>query len=65
MVTGQHPLQHLSRVAAQMEAIRYLHGLRRSLADAVGVGAGAVAADNLDVRLATQPTGKRGGGAIG
>jgi hypothetical protein len=65
MVPGQHALEHLSRVAAQMEAIGDLYGVRYSLADAIGVGTGAVAADNLDLRLLAQPTRKGGSGAIG
>ncbi len=65
MVTRQHPFEYLPRVAAQVKAIRYLYGVRRSLADAIGVGTGAVAADNLDLWLVTQPGGEGGCGAIG
>lgn len=35
-----------------------MHCVRRSLVDAVGVGTGAVAADNRDLWLLAQPTGK-------
>jgi hypothetical protein len=65
MVTCQHSLEHLPYVAAQVKTICYLHGVRRSLADAIGVGTGAVAADNLDLRLLAQPTRKGGSSAIG
>jgi hypothetical protein len=65
MVTGQHPFEYLPRVATQVKAIRDLYGVRHSLADAVGIGTGAVAADNLDLRLLAQPTSEGGSGAIG
>lgn len=59
-VTIHHALQGLAEVAEQMPAVGGLHGIRCPLPHGIGVGAGAVAGDNLDPFMALEPGGERG-----
>lgn len=50
-----------AQVAQQVPTICDLHGIRRTLPSAVGVGAGAIARDHLNARMRLQPGGKSAG----
>ena len=54
----------VAEVAQQMPTIRSLNGLWRSQPDALGVGAGAIAGDDFDLRMGCQPSGNGFGLAI-
>jgi hypothetical protein len=58
-------LDSLSEVAEQMPSVSNLNGAWRALADPVGIGAGAIAGDDLDAGTILQPGGDGGGLAIG
>ena len=66
---GRVPVEHLpervTAVAQQVPAVGDLDRLRRPLADAVGVGTGAVAADDLDAGMALEPGRQRLGLPVG
>ena len=57
-------LNSLSKVAQQVPAIGNLGRAWSALADAIGIGAGAIAGDNLDARAVTQPGGDGGSFAV-
>ncbi len=56
---GEHHLQHLGQVLQQVEAVGDLNCPRRTVAGALGVGAGAIAGDHLHAGMAAQPCGQR------
>ena len=58
-------LDGLADVAEQVPSIGDLDGVRGTLADAVGVGTGTIAGDDLDARPVTQPGGDGSSLAIG
>jgi len=58
-------LDGLSRIAEQVPGIGDLDGVWGALTNAVGVGAGTIAGDDLDPRTITQPDRDGGGLAIG
>jgi len=51
-------------IRAQVKAIGYLDRVRSTLLAALGVGATAIADDDLDAGMAAQPIGEDLGGAI-
>jgi hypothetical protein len=63
---GDDGLLHCTAQAVpQVPAVADLHRVWCALADGLGVGSGAVAADDLGSGMLTQPRGQRGGLAIG
>ena len=58
-------LDSLAEVAEQVPSIGDLDGIRGTLPDAIGVGAGMIAGDDLDARPVPQPGGNGGGLAVG
>ena len=58
-------LDRLAEVAEQVPAIGDLEGVRGTLTDAVGIGTGTIAGDNLDAWPLTQPGSDGGGLAVG
>ena len=61
----EHAAERITAVAQQMPPVGDLNGLRRSLAGALGVGAGPIADDDLDRRMVLEPRGQGLGRAIG
>lgn len=51
----EHPGQGVAKVAQEVEAVRDLDSLGCAVPNAIGVGAGAVARDDLDAGMAVQP----------
>ena len=64
-VTEQEPFQRITQMVHQVKAVDDLHGLRRTVPNALGRQATAVAADDLDTRMRLQPLGDGRRGAIG
>ncbi len=60
MVTHQQALQGLAGIGRHMIAVRDLDGRRGAPARPIGVGAAAIAADNLPPRMLGQPAFQRG-----
>jgi hypothetical protein len=58
-------LQRVAAVPQQVPSVRDLRGVRRPGPDAVGVGPGAVAGDDLDAGAGAQPGRERGRLAVG
>jgi hypothetical protein len=56
-MAGHQLLDVLSEVVPQVPTVGDLHGQRSTLTGAVGIGAGAVAAHDLDAGVLTQPVG--------
>ena len=57
MMTGEDLPQGVGHIVQEMPAICGLDGRGGALADAIGVGAGTVAGDDLDARMGFQPCG--------
>jgi hypothetical protein len=73
MLSGAHrggtvPIRQASdsvtKIAEQMPPVSDLHGTGRALANAVGVGAGAITGDDLNTGTIAQPCGESGRFAI-
>src|SRR4051812_50106618 len=65
MMVIEHTAERITAVTQQMPPVGDLNGLRRSLAGALGVGAGPIADDDLDRRMVLEPRGQGLGRAIG
>ena len=61
---SQHLVHGGTRIGGQVEAMGDLDGIGRALLAAFGVRAGAIADDDLDARVATEPVGEHVGRAI-
>jgi hypothetical protein len=55
MVTANNGLNGVAKIAQQMPPITHLNRVRSSLTDAVRVGAGSIAGNNLNPGMLTQP----------
>lgn len=64
MMAFEDMTDRVAEVAQQMPTIRSLNGLWRSQPDTLGVGAGAIAGDDFDLRMGCQPSGNGFGLAI-
>ncbi|MDQ1013483.1 hypothetical protein QFZ43_000032 [Streptomyces afghaniensis] len=64
-VGGDGLLHRGGQVLPEVEAVGDLDGLRCGCGGSIGVGAGAVAADDLDAGMGLQPRGQGGGVAFG
>jgi len=60
----QDVFQRFAQIAQQMETIRNLHGLWRTLAGSFGVGPGTITADHFWWGMLTQPLGDGVGLAV-
>ncbi|SEU47638.1 hypothetical protein SAMN05421811_13028 [Nonomuraea wenchangensis] len=64
-MAGDGAFDGLTEVAPQVPPVGDLGGVRRAPGDAFGVGAGPVAADDLDPRVGAQPCGQGVGRPVG
>jgi hypothetical protein len=63
-VANYAALHRLAQVVPQVPAVGYLDGLGSTGAGAIGVGAGTIAADNLDSGMGFEPVGQGGSLAV-
>jgi hypothetical protein len=56
---GEHPLQRLTCIPAQMEAVGNLDRCGRCVPDRIGVGTGPITADDLGGSVLGQPCRRR------
>jgi hypothetical protein len=65
MVTDEDPLHYLRQIPLYVEAIGNLDRLWGARGCSLGIGAGPIPANHLDLGLVPQPSGQGGGLAIG